>query len=103
MNGIAANQTVIPFIGRVPVEFKLRGADVSSSSLLVPVLVSSDPNIAQHSIIGFNVKEEIINEQITQQGTKITDCATNIVSNAFDIDAVSAKTIMQLMHTHQNS
>lgn len=103
LNGIADNQTVILFIGWVPVEFKLRGADVSSSSLLVPLLVSSDPNVAQDPIIGFNLIEEIINEQTTQQGTKITDCATSIVSNAFDTDVVSAKTFIQLMHTHQTA
>lgn len=102
LNGLAANQTEIPFIGWVPVEFKLVGAGASSSSLLVPVLVSSDPNVAQDPIIGFNVIEEVINEQMKRGATNY-DCAASIVSNAFDIDAVSAKTFIQLMQTHQTA
>lgn len=53
LNGFAANQTVIPFMGWIPAEFKL----TASASLLVPVLVSSDPNVAEDPIIDFNVIE----------------------------------------------
>ncbi|XP_061153460.1 uncharacterized protein LOC133167007 isoform X1 [Syngnathus typhle] len=97
LNGLAANQTKIPFIGWVPVEFKITGTEVSSSGLLVPVLVSSDHNVAQSPIIGFNVIEEVINEHV-KQGSTESECTANIVSDAMDM--VSAKTVIQLLHTH---
>ncbi|CAI5668147.1 unnamed protein product [Oreochromis niloticus] len=103
LNGLAANQTEIPFMGWVPVEFRLTGVETTSSSLLVPVLVSSDPNVAQDPIIGYNVIEEIINEQLKQQGVKNSDCAANIVSSAFGIDTGSAKTFIQLIETHRTA
>lgn len=102
LNGLAANQTEILFMGWIPVEFKLTWSETSSASLLVPVLVSSDPNVAEVPIIGFNVIEEVINEQLKQQqGFTASDCATEVVSGAFDIDSCAAKTFIQLMHTHQ--
>lgn len=88
LNGLAPNQTEIPFIGWVPTEFKIMGTDASSSSLLVPVLVSSDPSVAQDPIMGFNVIEEVIKEQMKRGETKDNSCAVSIVSSAFDIDAV---------------
>ena len=103
LNGLAANQTEIPFMGWVPVEFKLSMSDTASSSLLVPVLVSSDPNVAEDPIIGFNVIEEVVNELKQQQCVTHTDSATEIVSSAFDIDSCAARTFIQLMHTHQSS
>lgn len=91
-------------MGWIPVEFKLSRSDTSSASLLVPVLVSSDPNVAEDPIIGFNVIEEVINEQLKQQqGVTASDRATEIVSSAFDIDSGEAKTFIQLMHAHQSS
>lgn len=61
---IRANQTEIPFMWWIPVEFKLSNLDTASASLLVPVLVSSDPNVAEDPTIIFNVIEEVINEQL---------------------------------------
>lgn len=104
LNGLAANQTEIPFMGWIPVEFKLSESDTASASLLVPVLVSSDPNVAENPIIGFNVIEEVINEQLKQQqNATANDSTTGMVSSAFDIDAGTAKTFIQIMHAHQSS
>ena len=74
-------------MGWVPVEFKLSMSDTASSSLLLPVLVSSDPNVAEDPIIGFNVIEEVVNELKQQQCVTHTDTATEIVSSTFDIDS----------------
>ena len=74
-------------MGWVPVEFKLSMSDTASSSLLLPVLVSSDPNVAEDPIIGFNVTEEVFNELKQQQSVAHTDSATEIVSSTFDIDS----------------
>lgn len=74
---------------------------MASSSILVPILVSSDPNVAQDPSIGYNVIEEVINQQFKQQGTKNIDCTANLVSSAFDIDVDSAKTFIQLIQAHQ--
>lgn len=102
LSGLAANQTEIPFMGWIPVEFKLNTSDTASVSLLVPVLVSSDPHVATDPIIGFNVIEEVINEQLKQQRETTSNSATEIVSSAFDIDSGAAKAFVQLMHTHQS-
>ncbi|TNM88716.1 hypothetical protein fugu_004970 [Takifugu bimaculatus] len=52
LNGLATHQTEIPFMRWIPVEFHLSGVETPSASLLVPVLVSSDPNVAEDPIIG---------------------------------------------------
>ena len=104
LSGLAANQTEIPFMGWIPVEFQLSGVETLSASLLVPVLVSSDPNVAEDPIIGFNVIEEVINEQLRQQqGSTASGDVTEVVSGAFDIDSNAAETFIQLMHTHQDN
>lgn len=102
LNGVAANQTEIPFLGWVPVDFKLNSSEGSTSSLLVPVLVSSDPNVAEHPIIGFNVIEEVLNTQLKQQGVMTDENAEQIVSGAFGIDSCAANNLIQLMHTYQS-
>lgn len=89
-------------MGWIPVEFQLSGLETSSASLLVPVLVSSDQNVAEDPIVGFNVIEEVINEQLKQQkGTAGSDSTTAVVSGAFEIDSYAAHTFIQLIHTHQ--
>lgn len=45
--GLAANQTEIPFLGWIEVEFKLAESPNLSEPLLAPILVSSDPNVAE--------------------------------------------------------
>lgn len=48
----------------------------------MPVIVSSNPNVAEEPIIGFNVIEKVIKGQ-QQQGTKSDNvCTTNVVSGA---------------------
>ena len=80
LNGLAANQTEIPFMGWVPVEFKLSMSDTASSNLLVPVLVSSDPNVAEDPIIGFNVIEEVVKELKQQQCVTHTNSAVALLT-----------------------
>ena len=67
-------------MGWVPVEFKLSMSDTASSSLLVPVLVSSDPNVAEDPIIGFNVIEEVVKELKQQQCVTHTNSAVALLT-----------------------
>ena len=50
--GVAVNQTQIPFLGWVEVRFRLGRDSALQEPLLVPILVSSDPNVAEQPIIG---------------------------------------------------
>lgn len=60
MIGLVANQTERSFLGWVEVELKLAQNSNSSKPLLAPMLVSSDPNVAEQPIIGFSVIQAII-------------------------------------------
>lgn len=89
-------------VGWIPVEFQLGESEASSANLLVPVLVSSDPTVAEDPIIGFNVVEEVIKGQLKQeQGFKDNDCVADIISSAFDIDSCAANSFIQLIHMRQ--
>lgn len=58
--GKAANQTDIPFAGWVEIKFRLGSTPSPQPELLVPVLVSSEPGIAEPPIIGYNVIEYLV-------------------------------------------
>ena len=92
--GVAANQTEIPFMGWVEVEFRLGKESALTKPLLVPILVSSDPHVAAEPIIGYNVIEEI-----TGEGSKTTKTETiHTVCQAFQITVKTAQAVLQLIH-----
>ncbi|KAK0149633.1 hypothetical protein N1851_009618 [Merluccius polli] len=64
--GVGANQTQIPFLGWVEVRFRLGRDSALQEPLLVPILVSSDTNVAEQPIIGYNVIEEVVGEVAMQ-------------------------------------
>lgn len=92
--GVAANQTEIPFMGWVEVEFRLGEGPTTTKPLLVPILVSSDPQVAEEPIIGFNVIEEITGEG--QQTTRTETIHT--VCQAFKVAVKTAQEVLQLIH-----
>lgn len=95
--GVAANQTEIPFVGWVEVEFQLNGKLNQSQRLHIPVLVSSDPNVAEEPIIGFNVIEEIVKGPRTLEGETPIDGTVNMVRDAFSVSVKAAKELVQIM------
>lgn len=84
--GLAANQTQIPFDDWVEVQFKLTNPR-SEETLLVPMLVSGDPKVAEYPIIGFNVIEELLNQW--GKGMSKSD-AIQKVSRLFSVEMKSA-------------
>ena len=58
--GRAANQTPIPFSGWVKIRFQLCSNSSLHPELLVPVLVSNEPGVAEPPIIGYNVIEHLM-------------------------------------------
>lgn len=96
--GVAANQTEIPFLGWVEVEFRLGKDSAMTKPILVPILVSSDSRVAVEPIIGYNVIEEITggNSQNTRTETIHTVC------QAFQITVKTAQAVLQLIHAPVN-
>ena len=92
--GLAANQTQIPFLGWVEVEFRLPQDQGSSEPLLAPLLVSSDSNVAEQPIIGYNVIQAIISQGDEKQTASQT---IQKLSQAFSVTCKMAKLVMQLM------
>lgn len=64
---LAANGSEIPYDGWIETEFYLDCDTHPEKTLLVPMLVSSDPNVAEQPIIGFNVIEEVVSKWGKQQ------------------------------------
>lgn len=91
--GLTANQTQIPFGGWVEVKFKLTSTR-SGETLLVPMLVSGDPKVAEHPIIGFNVIEELLNWWDKEMPK--SDAILK-VSRLFSVEMKSARSVLKLM------
>uniref|UniRef100_A0A3B5Q730 Gypsy retrotransposon integrase-like protein 1 n=1 Tax=Xiphophorus maculatus TaxID=8083 RepID=A0A3B5Q730_XIPMA len=94
--GLAANQTQIPFLGWVEVEFRLGKDSLSAEPLLVPVLVSSDSSVAQQPIIGYNVIEEVLGDNTLKH--RKPEVIQN-VCGAFAVTVQTAQTIVKLIQT----
>lgn len=92
--GVAANQTEIPFIGWVEAEFRLGKDSTMTKPLLVPILVSSDPKVAEEPIIGYNVIEEVTGESSQKSKTE----TIHTVCKAFQITVQTAQSVLQLIH-----
>lgn len=95
--GLAANQTQIPFLGWVEVEFRLGKVSAHVEPLLVPILVSSDQNVAEQPIIGFNVIEAVLGGEDMRQPKTETIL---ILSRAFSVTFKTARSMLKLI---QNS
>ena len=80
--GKAANQTPIPFAGWVELKFKLGSNKDQQPELLVPVLVSNEPGVAEPPIIGYNVIEHLVMNGMAQH----PEVTPAVVSEAFSID-----------------
>lgn len=70
------------------VEFRLGKDSASVEPLLVPILVSSDPNVAEQPIIGYNVIEEVIGEGTIQK-----------VGRAFSVTFKTAQAMLKLIQS----
>lgn len=90
--GLAANQTEIPFLGWIEVEFKLAESPHLTEPLLAPMLVSSDPDVAEQPIIGFNVIQALISDKRQPASHMIQK-----LSQAFSVTFKTAKLMMELM------
>lgn len=93
---LAANGSEIPYIGWIETEFYLDCDTHPEKTLLVPMLVSSDANVAEQPIIGFNVIEEVVGKWGTQQPK-----AQNIqnISRMFSVSVRTAKSMLKLLQT----
>ncbi|KAL2084771.1 hypothetical protein ACEWY4_020289 [Coilia grayii] len=95
LTGIAANRTEIPFCGWVEAEFKL--CDTDTEALVVPILVSGDPGVAERPIIGYNVIEEVVKAQHT--GFRVDPTTIQTVSATFSIRPRIARMVVKLIQT----
>lgn len=96
--GVAANQTEIPFLGWVEVEFRLGKGSAMTKPILVPILVSSDSRVAVEPIIGYNVIEEITGGSSHNTRTETIDT----VCQAFQITIKTGQEVLQLIHAPNN-
>ncbi|XP_073668068.1 uncharacterized protein [Paramisgurnus dabryanus] len=94
--GLAVNQTEIPFSGWIEAEFNLSQDSSTTPSLLVPILVSTDPQVAEQPIIGFNVIEAVLSQNRDHQTEKDIICN---VSRAFSVTFKTAKLVLKLIQS----
>lgn len=94
--GLAVNQTVIPFLGWIEVEFSLGQDSSATPPLLVPILVSTDPHVAEQPIIGFNVIEAVLSQKRGHKSERDTICK---VSRAFSVPFQTAKLVIKLIQS----
>lgn len=98
LTGLAANNTEIPFIGWVEINFQLNGGPFSTPLLKVPMLVSSDPTVAEDPIIGYNVIEEIV-KRMEDTPERRERKMLHIMSSAFSITRKEAQTLLKLIQS----
>ena len=93
---LAANGSEIPYDGWVETEFYLDCDTHPEKKLLVPMLVSSDPNVAEQPIIGFNVIEEVVGKWGKRQPK-----THNIqkMSQIFSVSVKTAKAMLKIIQT----
>ena len=93
---LAANGSEIPYDGWVETEFYLDCDTHPEKTLLVPMLVSSDPNVAEQPIIGFNVIEEVVSKWGKRQ-SKLQNI--HKISRIFSVSVGTAKSMLKLLQT----
>ncbi|CAI5640554.1 unnamed protein product [Oreochromis niloticus] len=97
--GKAANQTPIPFAGWVELKFRLGSTRDPQPELVVPVLVSKEPGVAEPPIIGYNVIEHFVKDGMEQH----PDVTPAVVKEAFSIDCKKAEVLINIVqHCHKN-
>lgn len=92
----AANNTPIPYLGWTEVNFTLAGEPDTVTELRVPLLVSSDPAVADDPIIGYNVIETVFQQEGGKAALERQELVHK-VSKAFAITVSRAQTVMKLM------
>ncbi|KAJ8349360.1 hypothetical protein SKAU_G00244900 [Synaphobranchus kaupii] len=97
--GKAVNQTPIPFAGWVELKFKLGSKRGPQPELLVPVLVSNEPGVAEPPIIGYNVIERLVMNGMEQQ----PEVTTAAVREAFSIDCKKANVLIRIVQSRDQS
>lgn len=96
LTALAANNTEIPFIGWVEINFQLDGGPFPAPLLKVPMLVSSDPTVAEDPIIGYNVIEEIVKQMKDMPGDREKKML-HTMSFAFSITHGEAHMLMKFI------
>lgn len=91
--GKAANQTAIPFSGWLELKFKLNTSNQGSHELLAPVLISTEPGVAEPPIIGYNVIEQLVKNGM-EQYPEFTSAS---VQEAFSLDCSKTEIFIQLV------
>lgn len=97
--GKAANQTPIPFAGWVQLKFKLSSKGDPKPELDVPVLVSSQPGVAEPPIIGYNVIEHLVMNGMEQH----PDITPAVVREAFSIDCKKADVLIHIVQSRDQN
>ncbi|CAL9690550.1 unnamed protein product [Knipowitschia caucasica] len=97
---LAANGTEIPYIGWIETEFYLDCDTHPTKTLLVPILVSSDSNVAEQPIIGFNVIEEVVG--LWDKGHLRTKHIQKI-SQTFSVSVKAARSIVKILQTNRGN
>ncbi len=97
---VAANGSEIPYNGWVELEFYLDCDTHREKTLLVPMLVSTDRNVAEKPIVGFNVIEEVVGKWGGRQSKP-----QNIqkISRMFSVSVRTAKSVLKLLQTSDPS
>jgi len=94
-----ANQTPIPFAGWVELKFKLGSNKGPQPELLVPVLVSNEPGVAEPPIIGYNVIEHMVMNGMEQY----PEIIPAVVGDAFSIDCKEADVLIKLVQSQDQN
>lgn len=96
LRGFAVNQTEIPFSGWIEVSFRLKQDSNPDARLKVPILVSTDPNVAEEPIIGYNVIETVVNQHLGAQDM-FSEEAISMAAAAFSLRSEAAKTLLHII------
>ncbi len=78
------------------VEFRLGKDSVCVEPLLVPILESSDPNVAKQPITGYNVIEEVWGVEAMQHSKSET---IQKVCRAFSVTFKTAQSMLKVIQT----
>lgn len=97
--GQAANQTPIPFSGWVELKFNLGLQVGQQSELVVSVLVSNDPGVAEPPIIGYKVIENIIRDVMREQ----PEVNPTVVREAFSVDCKRAEVLIGIVQSSEQN
>lgn len=95
-SGTLVGLAVIPFLGWIEAEFSLGQDSSATPPLLVPILVSTDPHVAEQPIIGFNVIKAVLSQKRGHKSERDTVCE---VSTSFSVQFKTAKLVITLIQS----